>query len=43
MAANKPDVVSHLEINSMVEKVRPPTEIFFIIGWLTNLNGWLAG
>jgi len=21
----------------------PPAEIFLIIGWLTNLNGWLAG
>jgi len=24
-------------------RVDPPAEIFLIIGWLTNLNGWLAG
>ena len=23
--------------------IDPPAEIFLIIGWLTNLNGWLAG
>jgi hypothetical protein len=23
-------------------QTRPPAEIFFIISWLTNLNGWLA-